>query len=187
MITGGKDSCYNIMKCMENGHELLALANLMPPLSAGEELNSWMYQSAAHNVIPNIAKCLNAPLIRKVITGLAVVQSLDYEQNNNDQDKYNSVDEVEDLYVLLTMVIQQYPDIKGVSCGTIVSTYQRLRVENVCNRLGLTPLTYLWHMDRSILLNEMIEAGIYAILVKVAGAGLEPSKHLGNINLSFTK
>lgn len=68
---------------------------------------------------------------------------------------------------------------EGVSCGTIVSSYQRFRVENVCERLGLVPLTYLWQRDRAELLREMIDAGVNAVLVKVAGAGLDPDKHLG--------
>lgn len=73
----------------------------------------------------------------------------------------------------------KYPDVEGVSCGTIVSSYQRYRVENVCIRLGLVPLTYLWQRERSGLLKEMIAANVNAVLVKVAGAGLDPDKHLG--------
>lgn len=34
LISGGKDSCYNVMHCLVQGHELAALANLRPPLSA---------------------------------------------------------------------------------------------------------------------------------------------------------
>jgi diphthine-ammonia ligase len=52
-------------------------------------------------------------------------------------------------------------------------------VENVCSRLKLTPLTYLWQRDRRELLDEIISSGVHAVLVKVAGAGLDPYKHLG--------
>lgn len=47
-----------------------------------------------------------------------------------------------------------------------------------CNRLSLTPLSYLWQRDQAELLSEMIEAGMKAVLIKVAGIGLTP-KHLG--------
>ena len=47
-----------------------------------------------------------------------------------------------------------------------------------CSRLSLTPLTYLWQRDQAELLSEMIEAGMEAVLIKVAGIGLMP-KHLG--------
>jgi diphthine-ammonia ligase len=47
-----------------------------------------------------------------------------------------------------------------------------------CQRLGLTTLAYLWQRDQSELLDEMVGAGMEAILIKVAGIGLTP-KHLG--------
>lgn len=48
-----------------------------------------------------------------------------------------------------------------------------------CSRLGLTSLGYLWRREQEELLDEMIESGIDAILVKVASIGLMPRKHLG--------
>jgi diphthine-ammonia ligase len=42
----------------------------------------------------------------------------------------------------------------------------------------MTPLSYLWQRDQRELLSEMIDAGMHAILIKVAGIGLT-SKHLG--------
>lgn len=47
-----------------------------------------------------------------------------------------------------------------------------------CQRLGLVPLAYLWQRDQTELLSEMVEAGMEAILIKVAGIGLLP-QHLG--------
>lgn len=34
--SGGKDSCYNMMQCVANGHEIVALANLKPPTESGK-------------------------------------------------------------------------------------------------------------------------------------------------------
>jgi diphthine-ammonia ligase len=39
-------------------------------------------------------------------------------------------------------------------------------------------LAYLWQRDQAELLAEMVEAGMHAILIKVAGIGLKPL-HLG--------
>ena len=47
-----------------------------------------------------------------------------------------------------------------------------------CRRLGLTALCYLWQRDQGELLSEMVEAGLEAVLIKVAGIGLT-TKHLG--------
>jgi diphthine-ammonia ligase len=44
--------------------------------------------------------------------------------------------------------------------------------------LGLTSLSYLWQRDQGELLQEMIDAGVNAVLIKVAGIGLKP-QHLG--------
>lgn len=178
LLSGGKDSCFNVIKCVEHGHELVCLANLSPPQSfEGEEMDSFMYQTAGHTAIAQLSECFEVPLIRREIMGSAVNQKLDY---------LNEVeaDEVEDMFVLLRDVKEQFPDVEGVSCGAIVSTYQRLRVESICQRLGLTVLSYLWQRDRVELLQEMISAGVDAVLVKVAGAGLEPHKHLGK-SLAF--
>ena len=47
-----------------------------------------------------------------------------------------------------------------------------------CRRLNLTPLCYLWQRNQQELLSEMIDAGMDAILIKVAGIGLTTA-HLG--------
>jgi len=40
MVSGGKDSCYNMMQCVAEGHEIVALANLHPK-DRGECLKVW--------------------------------------------------------------------------------------------------------------------------------------------------
>jgi diphthine-ammonia ligase len=46
-----------------------------------------------------------------------------------------------------------------------------------CQRLSLIPLCYLWQRPQDELLTEMIDAGLEAVLIKVAGIGLT-AKHL---------
>ena len=36
LISGGKDSCFNMLHCVANGHEIEALANLKPLDKAGK-------------------------------------------------------------------------------------------------------------------------------------------------------
>ncbi|NXB49660.1 DPH6 ligase, partial [Leucopsar rothschildi] len=74
---------------------------------------------------------------------------------------------------------QDKEGVEGVSVGAILSDYQRVRVEDVCRRLNLQPLAYLWHYNQEILLKEMISSNIQAIIIKVAAFGLDPDKHLG--------
>ncbi|PKC70255.1 hypothetical protein RhiirA1_501897 [Rhizophagus irregularis] len=171
LISGGKDSCYNMMHCVANGHQIVALANLKPQSKSGkDELDSFLYQTVGHDAIEYYAECINLPLYRAEIMGSSLVQDADYQQTLGD--------ETEDLYQLLKQVKEELPDIQAVSVGAILSNYQRVRVENICNRLGLTSLAYLWRRDQKELLGEMINAGINAIIIKVAAIGLKPT-HLG--------
>ena len=172
LISGGKDSLYSTLECVRNGHELVACVHLGAPVSETEE--SYMYQTAASEVIPILVEdCLCVPLVLYQRIGTSVNTSLMYQT-------ISEGDEVEDLFLALKKAKQQFPDVKGVSSGAILSTYQRMRIEHVCSRLGLTSLSYLWRIDpQHILLKRMLDDGIEAILVKVAcPPGLIPHKHL---------
>ncbi|ESQ49638.1 hypothetical protein EUTSA_v10020155mg [Eutrema salsugineum] len=171
LVSGGKDSCYVMMKCIQYGHEIVALANLLPVDDSVDELDSYMYQTVGHQIIVSYAECMNVPLFRRRIRGSSRHQKLSYQMTPDD--------EVEDMFVLLSEVKRQIPSITAVSSGAIASDYQRLRVESICSRLGLVSLAFLWKQDQTLLLQEMIANGIKAILVKVAAIGLDPSKHLG--------
>ncbi|RKP10291.1 hypothetical protein THASP1DRAFT_13057, partial [Thamnocephalis sphaerospora] len=169
--SGGKDSCFNMLHCVANGHEIVALANLHPPHSSGkDELDSFVYQTVGHDAIHYYAACMDVPLIRREILGTPRQQEMDYEETIDD--------ETEDLYALLSEVKRLHPEVEAVSVGAILSNYQRIRVEHVCNRLSLTPLAYLWRQDQTELLQAMVANSVNAVLIKVAAMGLKPA-HLG--------
>ncbi|KAM6068381.1 diphthine--ammonia ligase isoform 2-T2 [Theristicus caerulescens] len=172
LISGGKDSCYNMMQCVAAGHQIVALANLRPAENTGQtdELDSYMYQTVGHHAIDLYADALDLPLYRGFIKGTSVNTGRVYTTCQED--------EVEDLYHLMKL-IKDKEGVEGVSVGAILSDYQRVRVEDVCRRLDLQPLAYLWHRNQEILLKEMISSNIQAIIIKVAAFGLDPDKHLG--------
>ena len=170
LISGGKDSTYAMMKCVEHGHTIAALANLYPPAQFGEEMDSFMYQSVGHAHIDSIAEAMELPLFRREIVGRSINQALRYDQTAGD--------EVEDLHALLSEVLAKMPEVQAVCAGAVLSNYQRSRVETVCERLGLASLAYLWQRDQTELLAEMVGAGVCAVLVKVASLGLTRA-HLG--------
>ncbi|CAG9819509.1 unnamed protein product [Phaedon cochleariae] len=167
LISGGKDSTFNMMQCIAAGHKIVALANLSP--HSKTELDSFMYQSVGHEAIDLIAAAMDLPLYKRETLGISYERGKTYKPSDND--------EVEDLYLLLEQIKTEV-DIEAVSVGAILSDYQRVRVENVCIRLGLTPLAYLWQRNQEELLDEMIRCEVDAILIKVACLGLE-TKHLG--------
>ncbi|THV08413.1 hypothetical protein K435DRAFT_832898 [Dendrothele bispora CBS 962.96] len=175
LLSGGKDSCFNLVHCHKNGHQLVAAASLRPG-QGKEELDSYLYQTVGQDAIEFVARALEVPLYRRVISGTAVEQGSEYGPRNFKHGIQG--DETEDLYELLSTVKSRHPEIQGVSVGAILSNYQRVRVEHVCARLSLTALCYLWQRPQNQLLDEMIDAGMNAILIKVAGIGLT-TKHLG--------
>lgn len=173
LLSGGKDSCYALMQCVAAGHEVVALATLLPPEGI-EENDSHMYQSVGVRGVHTIATAMGGiPLFTCTVSGSALNTSAHYSQPLPQ-------DEVEDLYCLLQDVKAGVAGgVEGVSVGAILSDYQRVRVEHVCGRLGLVSLSYLWRREQQPLLEEMVSCGVEAVIVKVAGAGLVPSKHCG--------
>ncbi|EXJ96079.1 hypothetical protein A1O1_01205 [Capronia coronata CBS 617.96] len=111
LISGGKDSLYSILHCLENGHKVVALANLYPPPRPAsqsqngrkashshgseheiegkdedededEDLNSFMYQTVGYSIIPLYAECLGLPLYRREIHGSALQTGRYYDASN---------------------------------------------------------------------------------------------------------
>ncbi|KAJ4397162.1 hypothetical protein N0V93_001386 [Gnomoniopsis smithogilvyi] len=223
LVSGGKDSFFSALHCLENGHRLVALANLHPPppksfddattggghagaLASGHssatstavgvgadtraesgdadaDLNSFMYQTVGHQVIPLYAEATGIPLYRRPIVGGAVHTERDYAAASGAGE---ADDETESMIPLLRSVIKAHPEANALSAGAILSTYQRTRVESVALRLGLTPLAYLWKYpilpaplsaaeDEAQLLLDMATAGLDPRIIKVASGGLDES------------
>ncbi|KAJ5583035.1 YjgF/Yer057p/UK114 family [Penicillium sp. DV-2018c] len=198
LISGGKDSLYSILHCIRNGHKVVALANLYPepknkPTTTTtnpqneeedeEDIDSFMYQTIGHSVIPLYEQALQIPLYRQPITGNAVDTARIYGTTTN------TADETESLVPLLNRIKQAHPEANAVSAGAILSTYQRTRIENVANRLGLVPLAWLWMypslpapgarvadtlaIAQAGLLEDMAAVRCDARIIKVASGGLD--------------
>ncbi|XP_048649473.1 diphthine--ammonia ligase isoform X2 [Marmota marmota marmota] len=161
LISGGKDSCYNMMQCIAAGHQIVALANLRPDENqvGSDELDSYMYQTVGHQAIDLYAEAMALPLYRRTIRGRSLVIGQVYTKCEGD--------EVEDLYELLKLV-KEKEEVDGISVGAILSDYQHARVQNVCKRLNLQLLAYLWQRNQEDLLREMIASNIQAVIIKVA-------------------
>lgn len=232
LVSGGKDSFFSALHCLENGHRLVALANLHPPptcvrvddvgaaaaasadrvgaLASGElsatapamgddaraengghdedvDLNSFMYQTVGHQVIPLYAEATGLPLYRRPIGGGAVHTERDYAAAAAVDAAGEAEDETESMVPLLRSVLAHHPDANALSAGAILSTYQRTRVESIALRLGLTPLAYLWKYpvlpapplsaarEEAQLLQDMAAAGLDPRIIKVASGGLDES------------
>lgn len=83
-----------MMKCVEDGHEIVALAHLKP--KDCDELDSYMYQSVGHEAIRYYADAMELPLFQAEIAGGPRNQDKDYTVTEGD--------EVEDLFDLMSRV-----------------------------------------------------------------------------------
>ena len=127
------------------------------------ETDSAMFQTIGWNNIQLLADAMALPLIVGETDMVAKEEGKNYLPSAGD--------EVEDLYMLLEKVKTEI-GVDAVCVGAILSDYQRVRVENVCLRLGLTPLAFLWRRDQAELLQEMVDTGMESILIKVTPRSL---------------
>ena len=70
--------------------------------------------------------------------------------------------------------------VEGVVSGAIASTYQRSRVDRICDELGLKHVAPLWGRRGEALLREMISAGMEIVVTSVAARGLD-ERWLGRV------
>lgn len=153
LLSGGKDSIYNTMECIRQGHVLVAVLNLQTP---GEK-DSYMFQYVGNHIVKDIAECLGVPLVQIKTLGVSLNKEIEYTKKEGD--------EIEDLFEALKQMHKQY-SFEGIASGAIGSSYQKNRVENICHRLGKTSLSYLWGRNQKELLSSMVKDGVHAIVVK---------------------
>ena len=189
LVSGGKDSMLAILEAAKYGHACLAIAHIAPPnAAAGDDKNSFMYQSVGSNLLPAISQCMNLPCVIRESNQVAGDRSLAYTDATDalpsSEDAPSSIeasspDEIEDLYQLLLTTLEHFPSITAVCTGAIFSTYQRCRVEQICSRAGLdlVCLSYLWRQPQAHIMSLLPHYNIDARLIKVSSGGLTP-RHL---------
>lgn len=123
LLSGGKDSCFNLMHCVANGHEIVAIATLQPEPGIGgwvfpfsprhrqliDELDSHLYQSVGTQLLPLIAKSMSLPLFTRHIKGKAVERGPEYgDRSKGGEGSGSKGDETEDLTELLRDVLVRH-------------------------------------------------------------------------------
>ncbi|KAL8781330.1 MAG: hypothetical protein Q9194_000421 [Teloschistes cf. exilis] len=204
LISGGKDSFFSLLHCIANGHTITALANLSPPSHAlgDDDLNSFMYQTVGHTLIPLYSLLLPVPLYRQEISGTALDQAKEYHATPEDQlprdgtiRAADAYEETESMMALLHRIKSHHQEVNAVCSGAILSSYQRTRIESVALRMQLTPLAPLWQYPvlpspaprPDGLLEDMAAVGLDARIIKVASGGLDEDLLLRNVCAEATR
>jgi len=135
LLSGGKDSCYNLCHCVKNGHEIVALATLGPEAGT-DELDSYLYQTVGQDAIHLVAEALRLPLYRQTIRGTPLELGSEYgSRSHASSTKGVEGDETEDMYKLLNQIkvwlIVWIPN----CCSLVIPSVMSIHQSN--NRCGL--------------------------------------------------
>lgn len=135
--SGGKDSCYAVMRAMRDGHRPVRLLNMMNEngrISRSHGLPPWL--------LAQQAAVLSVPLV-------TVPASWgDYER----------------LFTDTLVRLKAESSATAAVFGDIDLQPHRDWEEKVCAAAGLTAMLPLWHGDRMGLVREMLAAGIVTVI-----------------------
>ena len=135
---------YALWLAMQRGHEIKGAVAMIP-----RRKNSWMFHPVSVQLLDLFAECTKLPLIKAETSG---------EKER----------ELEDLKQVLRGL-----DIEGVVSGAIASSYQRSRIDRICDELGLASITPLWGRDPIELLREMINSRFKIMITGAAAQGFD--------------
>ena len=146
LYSGGKDSSFSLYVAEQSGHEVPYLVNIVP-----QDRASWIFHTPNLNVVPTLAEAMGKELILGRSTG------------EEDSDMEGLRRALEGL------------DIDGVVTGAVWSDYQWDRMNLVCGDLGLKVISPMWRKDQDMLMEQIIDSGIRAVIVGCYAEGFDES------------
>ncbi len=149
LVSGGKDSVLALYRAQQMGHSIEVLATMIPRRS-----DSYMFHHPNIHMTDYLSKALEIPLVHAETSGI--------------KEK-----ELEDLKKLLAFL-----DVEGVVTGAIASSYQKDRIDKLCDEIGIKSVAPLWHQDPLVIMNELLDMKFKVIIVGVYAHGLD-EKWLG--------
>ena len=153
LFSGGKDSAFALWCMQMQGWDVETLVTVFP-----ESQESWMFHFPGLKWTKLQTEAIGLP------------QSIITTKGEKEQ-------ELSDLTVGLDK-LRKSLGIDTVVSGAVASEYQRTRIDNVCEKLGLKSIAPLWHKNQEQLVREQIESGFQIIITACNALGLD-EKWLG--------
>ena len=144
LVTGGKDSILALYRAQKMEHNIEVLATMIPKRD-----DSYMFHFPNIHLTDHISRALEIPLVTAQTSGI--------------KEK-----ELEDLERLLSSL-----DVEGVVTGAVLSSYQKDRIDRICNRLGIKSIAPLWQQNPLNIMKELIDLKFKVIIVGVYAYGLD--------------
>jgi len=157
LVSGGKDSVLALYRAQQMGHTIEVLATMIPKRD-----DSYMFHFPNIHLTELLSRAVEIPLVKAETLGI--------------KDK-----ELVDLKKLLSSL-----DVEGVVSGAVSSSYQKQRIQKICNELGLKSITPLWNQDPIGLMREIIDLKFKVIIVGVYAYGFDKSwlgKEINSVTL----
>lgn len=149
LFSGGKDSTMAIYKAMEDGWQveyLLSMHSANP--------HSYMFHVPNIHLTQLLSQALEIPLIERETPG---------EKEEELEDLKNALSELKSMGV------------SAIFTGAIASQYQKSRIDNLCQEIGLESHAPLWHRDPEDYMREVLKLGFEVMITSVAAEGLDES------------
>lgn len=150
LFTGGKDCLYAAYLAKKQGHEIICLITLQ-----SENPDSYMFHTPAIELTALQAEALNLPHIIGQTTGLKEKELIDLEK-------------------IMAKAHESF-SFEGIVTGALFSTYQKSRIEKICDKLKLKAISPLWHKPQEEEVKELLQNGFEFIFTAIAGEGLDKS------------
>ena len=147
LFSGGKDSAFALWWAQMQSWEVAELVTVVPDSS-----ESWMFHYPATEWTKLQAEAMGLPL--------TVIRTEGVKEK-----------ELSDLSDGLRN-LKENVGIQGLVSGAVASEYQRTRLDNVCEELGLRSFAPLWHKTQQQLVEEQIESGFEIIITACNALGL---------------
>jgi len=147
LFSGGKDSAFATWWAQMQGWDVAELVTVLP-----ESTESWMFHYPATEWTRLQADAMEIPL--------TVIRT-----------KGTKEKELDDLAEGLRAITKK-AGLEGIVSGAVASEYQRTRLDNVSEELGLRSFAPLWHKNQQQLVEEQIESGFEIMMTACNALGL---------------
>ena len=149
LFSGGKDSTMAVYKAMKDGWTVEYLLSMH-----SENPHSYMFHVPNIHLTQLLSQALGIPLIQAETPGM-------------------KEEELEDLRKALSELKDK--GVEAIFTGAIHSQYQKSRIDQLCQELGLESIAPLWHRDPQEYMEEIIELGFEVVITSVSAEGLDES------------
>jgi len=160
LVSGGKDGLFAAYKASK-GNELVCLIAIK---SKNDE--SYMFHIPNIELVKIQAEAMEIPLVFWETEGI-------------------KEEELSDLKDAIAIAKEKYK-IEGITSGAIASSYQKERVDKICNELKIESIAPLWQINSELYLTELMR-DFEVIITGIAAEGLSKEDLGKRWDLSFVE